>query len=287
MGETKMRPGQPFLEAVHALVVIVVLVPACRTLSAQEAVPISARVLISARETVPINPDKRPTWMGDGVPDSVWMLVEESWTVDDKDRRKEILRRAEIHARAAGEGHPQQVGPRFALAVVLASRSDTEGGGTKVRTAAEFHRELEMILEIDPQHARAHHMTGRLYAGVRRANRIARWIATNLLGGAELKKATWQAAEEHLSYAEEHAPEVSSHHLQLANLYADTDRLELALLELEHVFPLPVVSPIEQIVWDEALEVKEEWKQELERELAMQGCRKVGARTRRPRTVCK
>ena len=269
-----MRPGQAFLERASTitLVLIVLLIPSCRTLIAQEGVP--------------IDPDQRPTWVVDGVPDSVWMLVEESWTVDDKDRRKEILQRAEIHARSSSEGHSDEVGPRFALAVVLASRAETEGGRTKVHTAAEFHRELEVILEIDPQHARAHHLTGRLYAGVRRTNRITRWIATNLLGGAELKKATWQAAEEHLSYAEEHAPEVSGHHLQLARLYADTDRLELALLELEHVFPLPVASPIEQSVWDEALDVKEEWTQKRERELAMQGCRRVGPRTRRLRLVC-
>ena len=101
---------------------------------------------------------------------------------------------------------------------------------------------------------------------MRRTNGFTRWIAQNLLGGGELKKATWQAAEEHLSYAEEHAPEVSAHHFQLAALYADTDRLALALLELEHVFPWPVVFPIERVVWDSALEAKVEWEQKLLRE---------------------
>ena len=286
-----MRPGQPFLEAVRALVVIVVLVPACRTLSAQETVPISARegVLISARDTVSISPDRRPTWVVDGVPDSVWMLVEESWTTDDEDRKREILERAETHARAAIEGHSDDLARRFAVVVVLASRVDIEGGRTQVRTASEVHRELEAILELDPQHARARHLLGRLYAAVRRSNWFTRWVATNLLGGGELKKATWEAAEEHLSFAEQQVPEVSGHHLQLAALYADTDRLELALQELEHVFPWPVVSPSEQIVWDEALEVKEEWERKLiraaEREL---GCRSVGPNRvgRRRRVAC-
>ncbi len=286
-----MRPGQPFLEAVRALVVIVVLVPACRTLSAQETVPISARegVLISARETVSISPDKRPTWMGDGVPDSVWMLVEESWTTDDEDRRKEILERAETHARGAIEGHSDDVARRFAVVVVLAGRIEIEGGRTQVRTASEVHRELEAILELDPQHARARHLLGRLHAAVRRSNWFTRWVATNLLGGGELKKATWEVAEEHLSFAEHQAPEVSGHHLQLAALYADTDRLELALQELEHVFPWPVVSPIERSVWNEALEVKEKWERKLiraaERELS---CRSVGPNRvgRRRRVAC-
>ena len=61
-------------------------------------------------------------------------------------------------------------------------------------------------------------------------------------------------------------PEVSGHHLQLAALYADTDRAELALQELEHVFQLSAVYPLERAVWHEALEVKEELEQKLERE---------------------
>ena len=292
-----MRPGQPLLGGIPregvrlAGTIGLLLIPFWSAVSAQETIPISARETapISARETVLISPDKRPTWVVDGVPDSVWMLVEASWTTDDKDRRKGILKQAETHARAAGEGHSDDVGRRFALAVVLASRADVEGGRTQVRTAVEFQREVEAILEIDLQHARARHLLGRLYAGVRRTNRLTRWMATNLLGGGALKKATWQAAEEHLSFAEQQAPEVSGHHLQLAALYEDTDRLELALQELEHVFPWPVGSPIERAVWDEALEVKEEWEQKLAREADRGlGCRRVGPnRTgRRRRVVC-
>ena len=279
-----MRPRQPFLVTGT---IGLLLIPFGGAVSAQETVPIHAqetvpnpareRVLITARETVSISADKRPTWMGDGVPDSVWMLVEESWTTDDEDQKIEILERAETHARAAIEGHSDDVALRFAVVVVLAGRIEIEGGRTQVRTASEVHRQLEAILELDSQHARARHLLGRLYAAIRRANWFTRWVATNLLGGGELKEATWEAAEEHLSFAEQQAPEVSGHHLQLAALYADTDRLELALQELEHVFPWPVVSPIERFVWDEALEVKEEWERKLIREAERElGCRSVG-----------
>ena len=287
-----MRSGQAFLEGAPregvrlvgtiGLLLKLLLIPAWSALSAQGTVP------ISGQGTVPISPVERPTWVVDGVPDSVWILVEASWTTDDKDLRKEILKQAETQARAASEGHADDVGRRFALAVVLASRADTEGGRTQVHTAAEFQREVDVILELDPQHARARHLLGRLYAGVRRTNAITRWIATNLLGGGELKKATWQAAEEHLGFAEQQAPEVSGHHLQLAALYADTDREELALQELEHVFQWPVVSPIERLVWDQALEVKEEWEQKLAREAERgPGCRRVRPnRIGRRRVVC-
>ncbi len=284
-----MRLGQPFLECASPE-----RVPFVGTIGRLNTTALVAMLMLMgfsstlfAQGTGPISPDGRPAWAVDGVPDTVWILVEASWTTDDQDRRKDLLNQAEIQARAASEGRPQDVARRFALAVVLMSRADAEGGRTRVRTSSEFHGELEAILELDPQYAPAHHLMGRLYAGVRRTNRVTRWIATHLLGGGALKKATWQAAEEYLSFAEQQAPEVSDHHLQLATLYADTDRLQLALQELEHVFPRPVVSPMERRVWQEALEVKEEWGRKLAREAERElGCRRVGPRTRRHRAAC-
>ena len=202
---------------------------------------------------VQVPTQSRPAWVVDGVPDSVWILVEASTATDEDDDMKALLRRAEVHARTALVGHADDVARRFALAVVLGLRANREGGRTKVNAASDLHRELETILEADPDHARARHMMGRLHAGVCRMNGITRWIATNLLGGGELKKATWEEAERNLTFAEERVPEVSEHHLQLANLYVDTDRPELALQELEHVFQLPATSPMELATWDEAL----------------------------------
>jgi hypothetical protein len=88
-------------------------------------------------------------------------------------------------------------------------------------------------------------------------NRITRWIATNLLGGDELKKATWEEAERNLAFAEAQIPEVAEHHLQLANLYRDTDRRDLALVEVEHVLALPATTPMEIATREEATELKE------------------------------
>jgi Tfp pilus assembly protein PilF len=89
-------------------------------------------------------------------------------------------------------------------------------------------------------------------------NRVTRWIATNLLGGDELRKATWEAAEENLAFAEDRAPEIADHHLQLARLYHDTGRPELALRELEHVVEVPAVTALELAVRAEAMALREE-----------------------------
>ena len=196
---------------------------------------------------------ERPAWVVDGVPDTVWLLVEESARTPDPDRMKALLLEAEDHARAALVEHEADVGRRFALAVVLGMRANREGGQTRVQAAASLHDELEVILDIDPDHARARHMMGRLHAGVRRMNRVSRWLATNLLGGGTLKKATWEEAERNLSFAETWAPEVPDHHLQLARLYQDTGRPDLAAEEILHVLEIDAGSPMELEARAEAL----------------------------------
>ena len=78
-----MRPGQPLLGGIPqegvrsvttigrlnatALGAIVMLIPAWSTLSTQE--------------TAPISPDERPTWVVDGVPDSVSEPVNDNGTL--------------------------------------------------------------------------------------------------------------------------------------------------------------------------------------------------------------
>jgi len=192
---------------------------------------------------------------GAGELDSVWILVDESAGDLEAGRRKGILSRAETLARAALVGHEADTDRRYALAVVLGLRASIEGGQTKVRAASALSTELEAILSLDPDHAGARHLLGRLHAGVRRMNRVTRWIATNLLGGDELKRATWEAAEENLLFAERADPSVADHHLQLALLYRDTRRPVLAAEELGHVTTLMASTAMEVAVQQEAMEV--------------------------------
>jgi hypothetical protein len=184
--------------------------------------------------------------------DSVWVLIDASGAAEDRDHEKEILQRAETLARAALDGHEDDVPRLYALAAVLGLRANVEGGRTKIRVASELSTRLEEILALDPEHAGARHMLGRLHAAVRRMSRVTRWLATNLLGGDVLKTASWAEAEENLLFAEQHAPEVLDHHLQLALLYRDTDRPDLALAEITHVMDLQASSVRDMTVLEEA-----------------------------------
>jgi len=203
-------------------------------------------------------PFEKPAWVVGDVPDTVWILMEAAVATDSDDEMKSMLREAEDHAREATVGYEDNVGRRFALAAVLGMRADREGGRTKVNAASAMHDELQVVLELEPDHTEARYMMGRLHAGVRRMNGITRWLATNLLGGGTLKSASWEEAERHLTFAEANAPEVPDHHLQLARVYRDTDRPELAADELVHVLEIEPVSPMEHEAREVALEMQAE-----------------------------
>lgn len=201
---------------------------------------------------------ERPAWVEGDVPDTVWVLVEMSVALGDEDESKATLKEAERLAREALVGNEDNVGRRFALAAVLGMRTDIEGGRTKVGVASDLHDELGALLQLDPKHTRARYMMGRLHAGVRRMGGVTRWLATNLLGGSTLKQASWEEAERHLTFAEEHAPEVPDHHLQLARLFLDTGRPNLAEREARHVLGMPARSPMERAARAEAEELASE-----------------------------
>lgn len=203
-----------------------------------------------------VSEQKRPEWATESVPDTIVTLVERA-AASEGDTRKQLLREAENRARSAiAEG--DDIGRRYALAVILGLRANAEGGRAKVQVAAALSDELDVILAAEPHHPGARHMLGRLHAGIRRMGRFSRWLATNIMGGGKLANATWEAAEENLTYAEKHAPEVADHHLQLALLYRDTGRRELAAREVAHALEIEPGNALEQAVHDEALRVRSE-----------------------------
>jgi tetratricopeptide (TPR) repeat protein len=159
-----------------------------------------------------------------------------------------FLDAAETLARAALAQDSGSVARHYALAVVLGLRADREGGRTKVRAASDLYEQLTAILQMDPGHVGAHHMLGRLQAGVMRMNAATRWIATRLLGGAALRGANWADAEHNLAFAVAAAPDIPDYHYELAHLYEDTGRPELALQQARRVLAMGPSTAIEDNV---------------------------------------
>lgn len=163
-----------------------------------------------------------------------------------------FLSAADTVARQAVDEKPGSVQRRYALAVVLGLEADREGGRAKVRAAAAMYDQLKAILAMDPEHVGAHHLMGRLEAGVMRMNRVTRWLATHLLGGSVLKGASWSGAEQNLAYAAEKAPTVPDYGYELAKLYEDTGRPGMALEEAQRVLAMDPSAAMEPSVHPKA-----------------------------------
>jgi hypothetical protein len=174
----------------------------------------------------------------------------------DEGERERHLLRAEALARQARTLQPGNAGGAHLLATTLGLRIDQLGSREKIRLAGEIELLAREVLKEDPLHAGAHHVLGRLHAGCMRMNRVTRFLARKILGGASLEEASWEKAEEHLTLAEELEPEILVHHLELGLLYLSTDRQELALREMEHVLHRPALTPVDAFYRQRAQEIR-------------------------------
>jgi len=189
-----------------------------------------------------------PAWDDPGAQETLRRLSDAFAAKPRGDQAKCVLASVEQTALQAVAAHPEIVEDRYALAVVLGLRADHEGGTSKVRAASRMYDQLRRILALTPDHVGAHHLLGRLQAGVMRMNRVTRWIATNILGGGVLRGASWDEAERNLAFAIRGAPSIPDYHYELARLYEDTGRVQLALQEAQLVLAMDPSKAIEAVV---------------------------------------
>ncbi len=161
----------------------------------------------------------------------------------DEAGRLQALEQASALAREAVALEPGQPEGHHLLAVAMGIEIDYVGPAEKIGLARRIHAEAERVLELDPHHAGAHHVLGRLHAGVMRMPRLMRFLARRILGGEALKEASWERAEAHLRAAAEGQPEVIIHHLELGILLAVRGQRERALEAMEHALALPPSLP--------------------------------------------
>ena len=142
----------------------------------------------------------------------------------DEDVRRSILIRAAELADSAIVIDSTSVDAHYWRAAARGVRTEIDGGRTRVELAAAVHEDAMWILAVDPDHAGAHHLMGRLHAGVERLNFLTRFVALRLMGGGALSGASWESAEAHFRAAMEADPEAPEHRYELAAVLADTDR---------------------------------------------------------------
>jgi uncharacterized protein (TIRG00374 family) len=210
----ELRPRTPTARAAPAVVAVLTLMLGAAAVSAQ-------------------------TDAGSDAP-SVEAVVLQGMLAVDRDAADAAYAQAVALARSEVARAPDDADAHYWLAVALGEHLHHQGLRTKFRMAGEVRAEAERALELDPGHAGAHHVLGRLNAGAMRLNRVARAIAREVFGASVLEGASWEQAEYHFSEARRLEPCNPRHAMELGVLYMDTHRPELA----EEALLSAVQSPV-------------------------------------------
>jgi hypothetical protein len=168
----------------------------------------------------------------------VWDAVLPPWSTDESGFMSD-LERLRDSLRVEAEAAPADVERLHELAAVLGTLTELQGASAKVKTAQELDALTKRMLALDPAHAGAHHITGRLHAAVMRLGRVERFVATRMLGGSALSAASWETARHHLESAATRDPCSPQHHYELARLYAERGEPTLAAEQLNQVLRSP------------------------------------------------
>lgn len=148
---------------------------------------------------------------------------------------REFAERAVLADSTDAEGH-------FVLAYALGQVSRTKGGKERVRYAKEIYGEAARALELDPDHAGAHHILGAWHAEIKRLSGIARFFARTFLGGGFMGIASWDSSLVHLAVAVGMEPEHVFHRLELAEVSIDVGHYERARAQLTTLLKLPIAD---------------------------------------------
>lgn len=191
---------------------------------------------------------------GDRFGCSPWLLEEDevvarirtAVNLGDPDGALDTLDALEPGVRTAAAAAPGDARLQYRLVALLGARANVVEGRGAVKVADELHERALALLEIEPDHAGAHHILGRLHAAAMRMGRLERFLARTLLGADLLASVSWEEARRHLELAERRDPCVDAHHWELARLYRERNLPALARREVDHVVELSATGRVER-----------------------------------------
>lgn len=162
------------------------------------------------------------------------------------DEREPAARAADELSTRLVEARPGSADAHHWRAVTAGVLAEIAGTGEKIELGRFAHREAVAAIEIDDEHAGAHHVLGRIHAGVSRLGWFTRFFAARMGMGELIDAASWEDAEEHLGRAVELEPQEITFRLELAVLLIDRDREGEARPHLERILTLDVDDPLER-----------------------------------------
>jgi hypothetical protein len=176
-----------------------------------QASPVPAPVVRSAIGHCALHPDAT---------DPVLVAIDRARDMENADESEAALDAIEPDVRRDASDKPSDVDAQYHLAAVMGARLDHAEGTGKISGAEQLKAQAERVLQLDPRHAGASYILGRLHATVMRMSGVKRFLATRMLGGGALKGASWEDAQLLLETAVQNGPCTPDHHYELARLYA-------------------------------------------------------------------
>jgi tetratricopeptide (TPR) repeat protein len=177
------------------------------------------------------------------------ILQDNSYSNGVRDSVYEVAREyAERAIRAdsmGAEGH-------YVLALALGRLSRTKGGKDRVRYARIIYDEASRALQLDSTLDGAEHILGAWHAEVKRLSGITKFFAKTFLGAGFMDRASWDSAVVHLKRAIALKPGYVFHHLELAEVYIDTQQYADARTQLYAVDSLPVTDVLDPVYKERA-----------------------------------
>ena len=179
-------------------------------------------------------------------------LLAEARAHSDQDERIRLFEKVEALANQRLEEDPDDMDARWWRVAVWGLRVDEESARGMVRYARAAYEDAQWILERDPDHPGAHHVMGRLHAGILRVNRVVRFFASRLVGDDALRNASWDSAEYHLRRAVAGEPHALYHRIELILVLEDRGQEDEARAEYRAMMAMGDTDPMDPVVRERA-----------------------------------
>ncbi len=160
--------------------------------------------------------------------------------VEEGEASERLYREAELHARRAVELDSLSADTHTWYAAALGSVALHVGGRTKIRYAHTILHELHRAIQLNPANDIAYSILGSFHRALGGLSWIERQLAAIFLG--RLPEGSYEDGEQALKKAIALNPDAPRHHYELAMLYLDWGKEELAREEFARVVNLPIIT---------------------------------------------
>lgn len=168
------------------------------------------------------------------------------------DKRTALYQQASAFATRAVAVNSEGAEGQFAMARALGRTALTVGSRERVQYAKDVREHALKALAADPTHAGALHVMGVWNAEIMRLNSFVRLVAKTVLGGQVFGEASWAAAASYLEKSVAADPLRAVHHLDLARVYRDTNRMADARAQYEAALKAPLIDANDELYQQQA-----------------------------------